>query len=451
MFSTQFGHLSLLEECVTLHGQASAGAAAAVRQLVAGIPMTRGSIRGKQWLIAAQTGDQSQCADICTCLLESCSLVSCFHLAPALLVAVVSRRARLSRTFPAAAELPQLKFYGIGDVGSSTITNGKVFNAFKFLLAGSTGGVGNVGVHLASAQDPLEVVREWMQLDPADIQLRIIEARLVPPSQRTPRQTLIATGHEQLMKSMMLRVEKNNPLVVFWDTTMKLQEFSNLQLLQCRSFDPQTGNDVSYSLLDWVNECHYTKHTLILFGEPKLGKTPLAMALCGRIAFSLQHARRERPVFLKAGTLDSLRGAAALMVANTPFLLDEWTPMEPKGSRAPSTLEEIKKVCNCETSSSIDARRRDLTTSADQPRVVTSNARDPSSWHDSLPADPWSLTPQQRVQLISGPVRAFFKRAVFCVLSVSVVSAEFASVWSERKRLLHVAKMRRCMASMGEA
>ena len=170
----------------------------------------------------------------------------------------------------------------------------------------------------------------------------------------------------------------------------------------------------------------------LLLGPPGLGKTPAAAAMCSVVATAEQ--AHGNAFFLKVGTLDCLRVAVAagLMVPGVPVLCDEVTPGATKGSRAASSLEELKKCTNVAYTDTVDARNSDITFAAGQARIFTSNASSLQAWHPALPAAAEAMSPAERLSL-DPSVRAVFKRVVWARVDVPLVpSLRAERFWEDR-------------------
>jgi len=142
---------------------------------------------------------------------------------------------------------------------------------------------------------------------------------------------------------------------------------------------------------------------------------------CSIIA-QAEQSEEEVPVFVKVGTVDSLRKAmaAGLCKPGVPILMDEQRPGERKGSRPASTADEVKKLTNVTNTEDVDGRCSDISFAKKQSRIFTANAKTPKGWFPELPDDPRALTPAQRLAL-SDDAKAIFKRTVFCVCSAPML------------------------------
>lgn len=173
------------------------------------------------------------------------------------------------------------------------------------------------------------------------------------------------------------------------------------------------GATIQLSLYDYIRYGSFRRWSLIMYGPPGIGKTPLAMLLCGRIAADVQ---QEDPWFAKCEDPDDLKDISAGLTTNVPILLDDVTPTEPKKGN-PLTIEEVKHMTNVQLSESISGRFRNAKIPQFTPRIFTSNATSPHAWLNCIPFGIEEMTPAARVHSVSVDGMAIMKRC--CFLSVT--------------------------------
>ena len=125
----------------------------------------------------------------------------------------------------------------------------------------------------------------------------------------------------------------------------------------------------------------------MLHGDSNLGKTQLAMTMMCAIAQDIFETP-ERPYFLKVETIEGLKEAASGYIKKgVAILFDDIEPSKVRGTRKGSTLEDLKNLTEVTTTSTLHARFKDIVIDENEPRCFTSNAANPSEWHEGLPAD----------------------------------------------------------------
>ena len=88
---------------------------------------------------------------------------------------------------------------------------------------------------------------------------------------------------------------------------LALAEFVHLDTIRCRSFDVINGEDISFSVLQWLSGRYYKQYSLCLHGDSDVGKTQLALSLLSELSHELQKSEESAAFFIKVGTVDALR------------------------------------------------------------------------------------------------------------------------------------------------
>jgi len=216
------------------------------------------------------------------------------------------------------------------------------------------------------------------------------------------------------------------------DSLLPLNSFNGAGNIVCQTFDPPSGGLISFPLNDWIEKALCQKYCLVLCGQSDLGKTALA---CSLAAYLATHDQGERPYYLKVGTVDILREAVkdGLMCDNVPIVLDEVTPGAARGTRPPTTLHDVKRLCEVEGTTTTDGRNNDIVFKSDQPRIFTTNAMCPFDWHAKLPGDIWVMSAASRA-LLQPDVKAVFKRCVFAVVASGLIPQAVRVSFAESRR-----------------
>ena len=92
---------------------------------------------------------------------------------------------------------------------------------------------------------------------------------------------------------------------------------------------------------------------------------------------STQARSGQEPYYIKVSSCDGLADAHRdhLMDANIPILFDEVRPGRPQGSRKPMDVENLKKITEVTSSTTLEARFRDIQLNYPQPRIFTFNGQ----------------------------------------------------------------------------
>ncbi len=158
-----------------------------------------------------------------------------------------------------------------------------------------------------------------------------------------------------------------------------LPEFVNVASLVCRTICPLDGHIIEFPLLAWREQRHYLQYTLVLYGDSSLGKTQLATSLLASIAGDIWQTPDSRCYFLKIETIEGLREAvgANAIKRGVGILYDDIEPSKVRGTRAGSSLDDVKNLTEVGTSSTLHARFRDIVLEELQQQIFTTNASHP--------------------------------------------------------------------------
>ena len=201
----------------------------------------------------------------------------------------------------------------------------------------------------------------------------------------------------------------------------------------CRTFNVISGELVEFPVLSWVSDSRFKEYTLVLHGDSNLGKTQLAMTMLCAIAENI-YETQDRPYFLKVETIEGLKEAASGYIKKgVAILFDDIEPSKMRGTRKGSTLEDLKHLTAVSTTSTLHARFRDIVIDENEPRCFTSNASNPSEWHDGLPADVF-LTSDVLRRSYSASIKAVFKRTVFAHVQSSIISEAMRIGYAIKRR-----------------
>ena len=118
--------------------------------------------------------------------------------------------------------------------------------------------------------------------------------------------------------------------------------------------------------------------------------------------------------------MDTLTSVAVHLCEGVPMILDDITPSRPQGSRRGMDVDGVKKLLESgEQAGGVDARFHDPVFCRYQCRLFTSNAQSPNEWHSAFPTGyPYTA---EAIKVMSPDARALLRRAMFCVVSESLV------------------------------
>ena len=281
-----------------------------------------------------------------------------------------------------------------------------------------------------------EVLAECNALSNKDLAIQFGEAHIKSSKKRSHREAALVSTKSDILSARRADSEGVSP--IRFDAGGDHFNIRSLvpapSLLKLRSYNVLTGAIVEVSLRDWITGL-FGQRSLVIHGNAQCAKTPVARALCALLATGLQAGNGKPPFYLKVGTVDSLRVAAAAgwMQMNVPILFDEVTPDAPRGTRAPMGIECVKHITESASSSTVDGRNSDITIHCPQPKVFTSNAASPHEWFQQLPPDIFVQTDAQRLALHAN-VAAVFKRCFFLHVTECLIPPEICAAF-ETERL----------------
>ena len=93
----------------------------------------------------------------------------------------------------------------------------------------------------------------------------------------------------------------------------------------------------------------------------------------------------------------------------------------------------MKNLTEVTTTSTLQARFKDIVIDENEPRCFTSNASNPNEWHDGLPADVFITSAAVRVGYTAG-IKAVFKRTVFAHVQSSIISEAMRTGYAIKRR-----------------
>ena len=291
-----------------------------------------------------------------------------------------------------------------------------------------------------------DVIKDFKKLSKDASMEEICEAKVKKAGNRTYRQHVVASCAMEL-KSLAGEDEVNAVTIMRRfaadDRIIELESIPNWNEIKVSTIDVSTGELIDFTLIQWLTE-KAGFYSLVLLGASGAGKTPLAEALCSRLAIGLQD-QDEIPYFIKAGTVDSLRKVKTVLKQFVPIMFDDITPGLRRGSRPNMTIDELKKTTTVYEADCTEARNNDIIIPANCPRIWTSNAMDPSEWHPDLSSfeDMLALSPAERLSRLSAHAVAVFKRCGFAIITGSIIPQDVVHNYRRSSSNEFANKMRR--------
>jgi hypothetical protein len=282
-------------------------------------------------------------------------------------------------------------------------------------------------------------IEEWANLTDKEVERIILEA------EEKVKVNKIFSDRDQYIATMGRKILTHRqtpgaalPCVFYLDgniNLLSLNDFVNLDLVKCKTFDVITGAIIQFEISKWFSQKYFKDYTLVIMGDSSLGKTALAMTLASLTSDELK-PDDARSYFIKVETMDALREAYSndLLHQGVPIVFDEIEPGKMKGTRKGSSIEDVKLICEVSSTTTIHARYRDIVLNENQPRIFTSNSSEPHGWHADLPKYIFNMDEGERAKL-DAHVKAVFKRCCFAVVSHSLITEEMRRCFNLKRRM----------------
>ena len=109
-----------------------------------------------------------------------------------------------------------------------------------------------------------------------------------------------------------------------------------------------TGMLIEFSVKEWLYDdisgrMEHVKYSLVLYGAPKLAKTPFAKSMAAALSIMHHEPGTSDPIALVVNTVEALpRGGDPRIRRGTPILFDDLRPGVPRGNRPAHSLEDMK-------------------------------------------------------------------------------------------------------------
>ena len=288
------------------------------------------------------------------------------------------------------------------------------------------------------------IMTEWANYTEVEIQAEIIDCCVKQETKTaTPRERFVAENHTDLLKLRKLRsATADISIVKISDgTLLDIKTFApKPSELQCWRRDVGDRSMQRFSVKQFIFDgsvVEHTKYALVLYGAPKLAKTPFAKAVASCLARLHQRKSQAEPYAIVVNTADSLpRGGDARMKSGVVVVFDDLRPGEARLNRPPHTVEDMKVLGDVADGGDMSARYSDIHFEPMMPRLFTSNASSPYEFYSAFPYDLDVMT-NAEVLAMNPHALALVKRFAFCKVEQCLIPQSVRDAY-EASRSAHM-------------
>mmetsp|Transcript_88360 Transcript_88360/g.175691 ORF Transcript_88360/g.175691 Transcript_88360/m.175691 type:complete len:726 (-) Transcript_88360:12-2189(-) len=293
------------------------------------------------------------------------------------------------------------------------------------------------------------VIAEWENRSDAEVQLDIIDSRSTPKPRRSARQNFVAGNYVNLLQ--LRKHQAATPTVTIIkaldSNTLPLQSYSPAPSeLVCWYRDVSDGSCKTFTVKEFIyddqtNRMEHMKFSLVLYGAPRLAKTPFAKSVACAIAPLHQRHQVTEPYALIVNTVEALpRGGDSRIKYGVPIIFDDLRPGAARLGRPPHSVEDMKVMGDIPDGGDMAARYNDVHFQKMMARIWTSNDDSPHGFFGSFPEN-LELLPDADVMALNSHVKALLKRFAFCHVQQNLIPAATREAYenSRVQRTLEVA------------
>ena len=377
----------------------------------------------KRWMLIHFTGDDTVAAIVFDNLLKCCDIVG-IGSAGGHCTAMMRRK---SYTKPQLTGVLLLKIY-IPQLQGRRNSDDVMFDCLRAWSQAQDKIMTNFAVHLpmVSAES---ILLEWGARSLADVQLDIIDARSTSKAARTARQHFIFGQHAQLLALRKIKSESADMSVVkFSDLSLlPLQVFQPPpSMIMCWRRDAVSGSMETFSIKQFIydgpsNSMEHLKYALVLYGAPRMAKTPFAKSISMALASLHQAGAQFEPFVMILNTAEAMpRNGDSRVKTGVPIIFDDMRPGAIRLGRPPHSIEDMKVLGDIPAGGDMAARYSDIHFEPNQPRIFTSNDLTPNEFHSGFPYELENMT-ADTVMSLDNHTKALLKRFAFCHVQTCLI------------------------------
>lgn len=178
------------------------------------------------------------------------------------------------------------------------------------------------------------------------------------------------------------------------------------------------------------------------------GKSSLSCTLASVLASSLHEGAMDKaPYFLRVGTMDSIKSLNKENGPGVPVVVDEFTP---RAYSSKLDVDSLKKLLDVADASDLQCRYFNAQFAPRQPRIFSSNKRNPEEWFPGLPSSLSTLTANGIRELVTkhSDETAIIRRAAFCIVDRHLVPTTVSDQYRAKEQ---AATAKRIRAFLGQS
>jgi hypothetical protein len=201
----------------------------------------------------------------------------------------------------------------------------------------------------------------------------------------------------------------------------------------------ETGLLKTFTVKDYIfnsdtGAMFHLSYAIVLYGAPKLAKTPFAKSVALAVATLHQSDSGAEPCAIIINTAESLpRSGDSRVKAGVPVIFDDLRPGQTRGGRAAHTVEDLKVMGDIMGGGEMSARFSDIHFEPQMARLFTSNDMSPNDFHPAFPVNLETMTPVQ-VMGLDNHVKALLKRFAFCAVHSNLIPLATRNAFEHSRR-----------------